>query len=185
MIRLIVLAFHDIFLNSGMLSVKLIIAFLYSNEELFESVKNSCENVWGDCDFVSEKYDFNMTDYYQNEMGASLLRRFISFEKLIHPDELAEIKILCNLIEKQYSQENNRQINIDPGYMDRDKLVLASVKYGRQKISIGKNIWADPVLYYYKKNFQAMDWTFPDFKTQRYDNELKLIRNLYKKKLRQ
>ena len=164
--------------------VKLIIAYLYTNETDFQSILDHCESIWGESDFISEVYSFNMTSYYENEMGPNLNRRFVSFYTLVSANSLAEIKIQSNLLEKKYSLNDNRKINIDPGYLDMDKLILASMKYGRQKIYLGKDVWADPVLHYYKKHFQHFDWTFPDFKDHIYDEELMNIRQLYKKEVR-
>jgi len=76
----------------------------------------------------SAKYDFTFTDYYDDEMGENLKKQFLSFEKLIMPDQLADIKNSTNEIETKYSIEGKRTVNLDPGYLEESKLILASTK---------------------------------------------------------
>ncbi|NIR15998.1 MAG: DUF4416 family protein, partial [Desulfobacterales bacterium] len=55
--------------------------------------------------------------YYAKEMGWPLHRRFVSFEPLIRPLRIVEIKLTTNRIENENLQDGKRQINIDPGYI--------------------------------------------------------------------
>ena len=118
-------------------------------------------------------------------MGTQLLRKFISFEKLVKANDLSEIKRLTNIIELEYAEVDKRRINLDPGYIDMDKFVLASAKYGRQKIYLGKGIYADPTLYFYKKEFHAYDWSFPDFESGRYNDYFINVRLKFKSQIRE
>ncbi len=79
--------------------------------------------------------------------------------------------------------DGRRKVNIDPGYMDLFKLVLASAKFQGQKICLGKGVYADPTLYY-DKGWKSYDWSFPDFKSGRYDEFLAGVRRSYKNKMR-
>lgn len=73
-----------------------------------------------------------------------------------------------------------RKINLGPGYMDFDKVVLASAKYNAQKIYLSQGIYADPTLWYEKGVFTACPFAFPDFKTDLYHKIFLHIRSLYK-----
>ncbi|MEA1987365.1 MAG: DUF4416 family protein [Candidatus Marinimicrobia bacterium] len=164
--------------------VKLIIGLLYSNRfNRYDEFMYKISNIFDKIDSTSNLFSFTYTDYYEKELGNNLSRQFISFEKMIFPENISEIKIITNIIEKQYSNDNNRMINIDPGYLDLDKFVMASVKYGRQKTYIGDGIYADTVLEYYKKRFHFFNWSFPDFQTDKYYSYLSNVRNIYKKQL--
>jgi Domain of unknown function (DUF4416) len=163
---------------------KCIIGFIYSKDCDLNLCIKHLEKVFGEKDLLSNDYDFNITNYYENEMGPLLKRKFISFKKLVDADQLAEIKNLTNIIEKDYSDNENRKINLDPGYMDMDKFVLASAKYGRQKIYLNKGIYADPTLYYFKKEFHAYSWSFPDFTSGIYNEYFVSVRDIYKKQIR-
>lgn len=160
--------------------VKCIIGIIYSLDSDIKLCIKHLEKVFGPSDLISSEYDFNVTNYYENEMGQDLKRCFISFNKLIDADQLAEIKRLSNVIEMNYAKEGHRSINLDPGYLDMDKLVLASAKYGRQKIYLSKGIYADPCLYFFKKQFHSYEWSFPDFTSGLYNDYFIKVRKAYK-----
>ncbi|MEA3500253.1 MAG: DUF4416 family protein [Candidatus Marinimicrobia bacterium] len=165
--------------------VKLIIGLLYSDNFLeYENFINLIANIFGEIDKISSLFPFNYTDYYKKEFGNSLNRRFLSFEDLVSPEKLSEIKIITNKLENKFSKDHKRTINIDPGYLDLDKFILASAKYGRQKIYINKGIYADPVLEYYKKSFNSFNWSFPDFKSNEYFDFFSKARNIYRKQIK-
>ena len=73
-----------------------------------------------------------------------------------------------------------RRVNIDPGYMDYYKIVLASFKEGPQKIYLGEGVYADPILLFYEGEYVPFQWTFPDFKAGIYAEDFRAIRALYK-----
>ena len=61
---------------------KLVIGMLARNKELFDSVEEFFIKYFGEIDYKSPILAFNYTDYYKEEMGSSLKRKFISFRKL-------------------------------------------------------------------------------------------------------
>lgn len=161
--------------------VKLFIGALFSDETLLEDALALCKELFGSIDFRSDRFLFDVTDYYEQEMGSPIFRQFFSFASLVNPGELAEYKIRTNLIEEQLAVKNSRKVNIDTGYMDYHKVVLASAKYNGQKIYLDQGIYADPTLYYRKGHFHPFDWAFPDFKDiDRYYQSFLRIRELYK-----
>ncbi|MDD3966822.1 MAG: DUF4416 family protein [Candidatus Neomarinimicrobiota bacterium] len=164
--------------------VKLVMGIILAAQEDPAVFTLHLQRVFGKQDFQSPAYAFDLTDYYAPEMGAGLIRIFTAYQKLIEPDDLAEIKRLCNVIEQHFALAGKRVVNLDPGYLDLDKFVLASAKYGRQKICLGKGIYADPTLYYFDKSFHAHEWSFPDFKSGRYDADFLTLRQRYKQQLR-
>ena len=108
--------------------VKLISSLFSSEEELIEKAIKQMEGYFGPIDWVSEKLVFNRTRYYAKEMGGDLLRRFISFSKLIRPDSIVDIKLMTNTIENEHLVDKRRKINIDPDYTSLERLVLATGK---------------------------------------------------------
>ncbi|MCF7918612.1 MAG: DUF4416 family protein [Candidatus Cloacimonetes bacterium] len=163
--------------------VKLIIGFLYHELAAYQQAEELCREKWGSVDYHSKEYFFDMTSYYNEEMGMPIFRCFNSYQKLIDPSRLAEIKLQSNEIEDALTVTGKRRVNLDPGYLDYDKLVLASAKYNYQKIYLGEGIYADPTLFYRKGRFQAPEWAFPDFKAELYENDFLHIRFIYKKQL--
>lgn len=166
------------------LPVKLICGVLYSNEGLVQQAAERMTTRFGNIDFKSPIFAFDTTDYYEAEMGTSICRQFWTFLKLINPKELAPIKIACNEIEMELARGGNRTVNLDPGYMDYDKFVLASAKYNAHKIYLDSGIYADLTLRYEKGRYKPSDYAFPDFKSGQYDETFLHIRARFKGQLR-
>lgn len=163
--------------------VQLILGVIFSDPALLAPLQEELEKRFGPLEARSGVYDFKVTDYYEDEMGGGLKRVFYSFGELIDPAGIVEVKIECNRIEDAFAVKGKRRVNIDPGYVDFYKLVLASAKFQGQKIHLGKGVYADPTLYY-DKGWKSYDWGFPDFKSGRYDEFLTGVRRSYRAKIR-
>ncbi|MFH1369206.1 MAG: DUF4416 family protein [Elusimicrobiota bacterium] len=144
---------------------KLFIGIIASSQEILSSAEKAIEEKWGAIDVKSAVVPFGFTDYYEKEMGKGLLRRWISFEKPVNPDELADIKLQTNGIEGKYAENSQRRVNLDPGYVELSKVVLASTKDFSHRIYIGKGIYAELTLLYKAKDFTALPWTYPDYQS--------------------
>ncbi len=165
--------------------VKLIVAVLWSDTLILQKALKNLETVWGKIDFQGKDREFDVTDYYVSEMGSPISRRLVSFEKLINPDTIAEIKLRSNAIENNLAQNSHRKVNLDAGYLDHNKIILASAKYAGQKIYLGSGIYADIMGRYKQNQYQPFEWSFPDFKDGRYNEELNIIRKIYLQQLRE
>ena len=163
---------------------KFIIAFIYASEKTYKKARQSLKKKFGRLDFESNALAFNFTDYYQEEMGSGLKRRFISFKKLVEPSDIVEAKLFCVKLEKRLAILGKRRINIDPGYLNQAKVVLSTTKDFSHRIYLGKKIFAEITLIYKDKAFRNLAWTFPDYKTKAYKDILVTIRNLYKEDLK-
>src|SRR3990167_7167383 len=164
--------------------VKLIISLITPDNgganRLTQPVLKKMEDRFGAIDILSERLDFSHTDYYRDEMGERLFRKIASFEKLIKPDELADIKLFTNSVEDEHLKENRkRTINIDPGYISMEKMVLASCKNFAHRIYLKKGIYADLTLIYKAGGFQSLEWTFPDYAKGNVKRLLQGIRERY------
>ena len=164
--------------------VKLIIGFIFKEEGVCNKAKIFLERRFGKIDFESQTLPFIHTNYYEKEFGKDLKRRFVSFKKLISPLSLPKIKITTNKIEKKLSRGLNRLINIDPGYLDSSKLILASTKDYRHRIFLNKGIYAEVTLFYQNKAFKPWEWTYPDYKTPEYIAIFNQIREIYAKQVK-
>jgi hypothetical protein len=164
--------------------VKHFAGVLYSDDRLLDLAIDKVSEHFGEIDYISPSIPFDMTAYYEDEMGETIFRMFVSFKTLITPDYIVESKLITNKIEEELAIEGNRKINLDTGYMDYHKVVLASAKFGGQKVYVGKGIYADINLLYEKGGFTPFVWTFPDFKSGNYDDILMKIRAVYKKQRR-
>jgi hypothetical protein len=159
--------------------VKLIIGFIFKDEKVVERAKLLLKKRFGEIDFESETLAFKHTDYYCAEFGKDLKRRFISFKKLILAENLPETKIATNKIEEKLSFKGLRLINIDPGYLDLAKLILASTKDYKHRIYLNQGIFAEVTLFYQGGTFRFWEWTYPDYQTNAYIAIFNQIRGIY------
>ncbi len=165
------------------LSVKLIMAIFTPQPELFPNIEKELVKKWGEIDFKCPIFNFDHTDYYREEMGFDLKKEFISFKDLIDPETINSIKLFTNKLESKYSKEGKRIINIDPGYVNNSKLVLASTKNYYHRIYLGKGIYAEVTLFFQERSFQSLPWTYPDYKTDASIDIFNKIREIYRKQL--
>ncbi|HPY76362.1 MAG TPA: DUF4416 family protein [Anaerohalosphaeraceae bacterium] len=160
--------------------VKLICGILASDRRSLDAAQNHLRELYGPTDFVSEIWPFTQTEYYNDQMGQSILRNFLAFERLIDPGLLAQIKHQTNDLEKTLAKELSspwpRPINLDPGYLEPAKLVLASTKNFSHRIYIGQNLYAEVTLMFHQADWRSFEFTFPDFKGDRYHAFLSQVR---------
>ena len=159
--------------------VKLIIGFIFKDYKILKETEKILEKKFKEIDFESEIIPFNFTDYYEKEMGKDLKRKFISFKKLIMPQKIRKIKEYTIKIEKKFSFDKKRKINIDPGYLTDSQLVLSTTKPYFHRIYLGNCIWAEVTLFYQNKTFRYFDWTYPDYRTPAYIEIFNKIREIY------
>ena len=163
-----------------------LIASIFSG--IRESIAIAIEKLierFGKVDFVSEIFPFDSTSYYEREMGRGLVRRFVSFHEMVPPDELASIKLRTNRIEEDLCDcREKRVVNIDPGYISLNHLILATGKGYAHRPYLRDGIYADLTLIYKEKVFQALDWTYPDYGSQEIRELMNVIRNKYVFQLR-
>jgi len=164
--------------------VKLLVGILCGAQEDVDWAKGRLEEEFGPIDYASPVFAFQLTDYYEEEMGPNLKRAFFSFLHLIDPGELASIKLTTNRLEQERTEGGRRRVNLDPGYMDFYKIVLASGKPSGQKIYLGQGIYADPALYY-DRGWKPYDWGFPDFRRGVYNQIFTHVRGIYKRQCRE
>jgi len=163
--------------------VKLIIGLIYRDSQQYLAIKPFLLRAFGPIDYESAELPFNYTEYYKQEFGDNLSRKFISFSRLISPATLAAIKVRTIKLEKKKALQGKRVINIDPGYIDMAKLVLASTKDFCHRIYLDKGIFAEITLVYKKDSFTFWDWTYPDYRTNEYISIFNQIRGIYAKQI--
>ena len=164
--------------------VKLISSLFSSQEKVVEDVIKELEEIFGPADWKSPTLLFDRTKYYATEMGWPLQRRFVSFKRLIRPEEIVEIKLTTNKLEARFSEEGKRRINIDPGYISLERLVLATGKNYTHRIYLGKGIYADLTLIFHQGSFRALSWTYKDYEDQKVIDYFCDVRERYKAQIR-
>ena len=165
--------------------VKYFVALLWADAAALAEGSARLIERWGALDFEGPDRAFDLTNYYQAEMGANLFRRLVAFETMREPEVLVEAKLACTAIEDALAGPQGRRVNLDVGYLDHNKIVLASAKGAGQKIYLRAGIYADLVARYAQGRYQPFAWTFPDFKDGRYDAELAELRGLYLQQIKE
>ena len=159
--------------------VKLITGLILSKNSPYEQCILKLEERFGVADFISEKFPFQYTNYYEKEMGNDLSRIIISYEQLIKRDQLAKIKIIVDELEHEFLFKGKRKINMDPGYIAPEHLILATGKGYYHRPYLGKGVYADLTLVYRNKEFKSLEWTYPDYRTDKMRELFKRLREIY------
>ena len=159
--------------------VKFFVAVLAASDAAFTMALDHLRTAFGEIDFIGPPRPFDVTDYYVAEMGTNLVRRLVAFSELCSPERLSDAKLECNAIETRLAHDSRRVANLDIGYLDHNKLVLASVKGAGQKIYLSRGVYADLAARFKSGRYQPFEWTFPDFRDGRYDDELAELRRRF------
>ena len=85
-------------------AVKLICGMISSRVEWLDAAGEELTRAFGAVDRASEAMDFDFTHYYDEEMGAPLYRRFVSFAERVGPDALVEAKRRTHAIEGDFAR---------------------------------------------------------------------------------
>jgi len=93
--------------------------------------------------------------------------------------------LATNRLEGEYAKDGRRRVNIDPGYLLLERLVLASGKNFSHRIYLDNGIYADLTLIYQHGGFQKLPWTYPDYADQPMLAFLQQVRRKYALDLKQ
>jgi hypothetical protein len=156
--------------------VKLFFALMAGDAEILEQCERDLACLYGEMDLRSEVFSFDpFTDYYAKEFGTGLVKRIVAADGLVAAEDLMAIKVRTNEMEREFATRTGaaarehdgprRVVNIDPGYLNLSKIVLASTKDHWHRLYVGRGIFEEITLSYRRKeaSFRAMPWTYPDY----------------------
>jgi hypothetical protein len=163
------------------LPAKLFMAMIAGDPALFSQAVDRLVPKFGNPDSESAAIPFTHTEYYNNEMGRGLLRKWFSFERLIPQDELPRIKLFTNELEGELADnQGRRRINLDPGYLTDSKLVLATTKDYSHRLYLGRGIYGEVTLHYDRRQgWQPYEWSYPDYRQPVSLEFFKQVRQIY------
>lgn len=136
---------------------------LYREDILCES---NVENIIARNIQIEKKFNctfFPMKQYYSKEMGSPLQRLIFCSREANEGQSLVPLKQWSQSIEEEYAKEGKRVINIDPGIITLENLVLATGKPYSHRLYLGENIYAELTYIYKDKSYQTLPWTYPDY----------------------
>lgn len=165
--------------------VKLFFGLIYSDEKVYQSIREELISIYGEIDIESDILSFAHTSYYGKEMGTGLCRRFVSFKELIdaHSDIL-DAKHFAVKIENDTATDQRRTINIDPGYINESRLILSTTKDFSHRIYIGKGVFLETTMLLKKNSFEYLPWTYPDYKLESYKKFFLNMKTIYKEQIK-
>jgi hypothetical protein len=167
--------------------VKLFVGVLVSADDLIPKVEERLSLQYGPIDLRSEVIPFTFTDYYRSETGDEILRVFFAFERLIEAALLPAIKIYTNALEDSFAAAGStvkRPVNLDPGYIENAKVILASTKNFYHRMYLGGGIFGEVTMHFKNNGFQFFPWTYPDYQSPQYLEFFRALRNVYRNQLR-
>jgi hypothetical protein len=160
-------------------------SLITASESAFAKVLGALRSVYGETDFVSPWMPFDWTDYYAPEMGSNLKRRIVAFCRLIAPDMLPSVKRQTHRMEQEHASQGKRVVNIDPGYVSGEHMILATTKAYGHRPYLSNGIYADLTLIYRKGSYEALEWTYPDYRQPKLVEMFNGIRKTYLSQLRE
>jgi hypothetical protein len=167
--------------------VVLIVAAFSRYPDALQWATEQLQEKFGPILAVSDPFDFDHTDYYTATMGKNLRKQLLAFENLILPESLPDIKLLTNGLEKTLAQSGRypepRPVNLDPGYLDAGKFILATTKDHAHRIYLRQGIFAEVTLYYEGKQFRPWPWTYRDYRQPLVLDFLEKVRTWYRRRL--
>jgi hypothetical protein len=160
--------------------VKLVAGFFLADKKLAAPFLEAAQKRFGPVDLLSPWFVFDQTRYYEKEMGWPLFRRLASFSQLVEPITLVDAKLWAQEIEQQFlSPDGARKVNVDPGYLTKERFVLATGKNFVHRIALTEGVYADLTLVYSNKGFQTLPWTYPDYAGKAMQGFLLQVRKKY------
>jgi hypothetical protein len=143
--------------------VQYFISVMFGDDEPMESAEEKIKEILGNIEDRKGPVPFHQTDYYEKEMGEGLSRVFFLFASLLSRERLPEVKLKTNDIEASLSRHGKRTVNIDPGYISLENVVLATTKGFSHRIYLGDGIYGDLTLMYRNGTYKPLEWTYPDY----------------------
>jgi len=147
--------------------VAFICALTVDGESIYQRALSELVTRFGPVGAESGGYSFDVAGYYAKEMGAGLSKNIICFEELVDPAALAQHKLDAMNVERSLARTRDgqllRRVNIDPGLLSIESLVLATSKRAGHRICIGPSLYAETTLLYQKGKYRPLPWTYLDY----------------------
>lgn len=160
---------------------KLIVGVIYNDIDIYDRAVKMLIDAFGPIDGESETFSFSgeFSDYYDEELGGEGIRVILSFRDHVAPDRQAEIKKMTNEFERVLSVDGNRKVNLDPGFINHGRLMLATTKKAGFRIPLSDGIYTELTLFYARGAWHKLPWSYRDYQSQRVQKFLTETRNRY------
>jgi hypothetical protein len=165
----------------------LVVAVFSRHADAIDWARDRLEETFGPVALASPLYSFHHTRYYEPSMGSDLRKRFLAFENLVEPDRLAAIKLQTGGLELELVRTaryaESRPLNLDPGFLQLGKFMLATTKDQAHRIYLHDGIYAEVTLRFEAGRFEPWPWTYADYREEFVRDFLKSAREFYRTRL--
>lgn len=160
----------------------LVVGLLYRERAFRSEAEHLLTDKFGPVEEISREIPFDFTDYYEREMGAGLMRAWVCFQRAVAPGYLVEAKFATLEMEEKLSTRDTegnqilRRVNLDPGILTLHNLVLISTKNAAHRVCVYSGgeksplsvsfLFAEPTLIFRSGHYRALEWTYPDYRTE-------------------
>lgn len=167
-------------IESDPAAVMFFCAFMYRSHLHCENILDWFAPHWGSPLLRTEPIPFSFSPYYHREMGPSLHKVYCVYGPPFPREQLVARKRRSNTIEREHAdaQGGGRVVNADPGYISRDKLVLATTKDFAHRIYLGEGIFGEVTLHFSRQRCRHFSWTYPDYRQAQVQELVLAGRNL-------
>jgi hypothetical protein len=157
---------------------RLLFSVIYREDGDFDHAVRTIHERIGRIEYASGPFPFDRTDYYEREMGAPLFRRFLLAADHVAREDLVRAKLAAETIEEEFSVHGKRNVNIDPGLLTDENVVLATGKNYSHRIYLRDGVFADLTLVFEKGEYRPLPWTYPDLASPEIRTFLTMLRTL-------
>jgi len=164
--------------------VLLFSSIIYRDEGPLHKAMDMLGSQFGPELFRSDHMAFDYTSYYEREFGSPLSRVFVAFERLVPRDCLVDAKTATNSIEDSLKVGGRRSVNIDPGIISLENIILATTKPYSHRVYLGKGIWCEVTLIYEKNTYSPLKWSYPDYSSDKIIAMFNTLRGEYRKRFK-
>ncbi len=173
--------FFGLLYRNDLLSVKDIKSYLKDKDSLTGC---SLEN---DFDFNLE--EASLKNYYQKEMGQmeSLSRAYIFSTSPLERELLISLKLKTNQLEVELQNNfemTGRVVNVDPGYLALEQVVLATCKPYGHRVYLGEGVFSELTYQFQGRDYHSLPWTYPDYCNLKVRDHFKKVRSVLKDTLK-
>lgn len=160
---------------------KLIVGVIYNDPDIYERAILMLTDAFGPIEAESERFSFSeeFSSYYDEELGGEGMRVILSFRDTVKPERQAEIKKTTNEFERILSRDGNRLINLDPGFINHGRLMLATTKEAGFRIPLSDGIYTELTLFWAKGGWHKLPWSYRDYQSERVQKFITKVRDTY------
>lgn len=162
---------------------KLIVGVIYNDLTVYGEAVKMLVDAFGPIDRESERFSFSreFSEYYDEELGGEGMRVILSFRDTVDPARQAEIKKMTNEFERILSVGGKRKVNLDPGFINHGRLMLATTKKAGFRIPLTDGIYTELTLYWARGAWQKLPWSYRDYQSERVQSFITEVRRDYLK----